>query len=114
MATTTKGATSQAMSISNFASGSFTSDGNDYSITLGFKPRYVKIINSTDVIIWEKVEGMAAANSVKTVAGSTGANDTITTSVETGSDILFNSDGTMSLSAALAGTSKAISWIAMA
>lgn len=112
MPTTTKTATSQAMGLSNFASGSFTSDGNDYSITLGFKPRYVKIVNSTDVIVWEKIEGMAAANSVKTVAGTTGANDTVTTTVETGSDILINADNTLSLSAALAGTSKAISWVA--
>ena len=114
MTTTTKGATSQAMGITNFASGSFTSDGNVYSIVLGFKPRYMKIINETDAIVWEKVEGMAAANSVKINPGSTGASVTVTTTVETGSDILLNDDGTVSLSAALVGTSKDIAWIAQA
>lgn len=113
MATTTKGATSQALGINNFASGSFTSDGNDYIVTLGFKPRWVKVVNSTDTIIWEKIEGMAAANSIKTLAGTTGANDTVTTSIDTGSAILINADGTISLSATLADTAKAISWIAM-
>jgi hypothetical protein len=114
MTTTTVAARSQARGISNFASGSFTSDGNVTNITLGFVPRYMKVFNNTDVIQWEKTEGMAAADAVKTAAGSTGASDTIATTVETGSDVLFNSDGTVSLSAALVGSSKAISWIAMA
>lgn len=102
---TTFAATSQARGVPNFASGSFTSDGAAATVTLGFVPRHVKVINSTDVIVWEKIEGMAAANSVKTVTAGT-------TTVDTGSAILINTDGTITLSSTLTGTSKAISWVA--
>lgn len=100
-------ATSQSASISNFASGSFTSDGTAAVVTLGFKPRWVKVVNTTDVIVWEKIEGMAAANAVKTVTAGT-------TTIDTGSAILINTDGTITISATAAGTAKAISWVAKA
>lgn len=102
----TVAATSQAMSIADFASGSFTSDNTATIVTLGFKPRWVKVVNSTDVIVWEKIEGMAAANSVKTVTAGT-------TTVDTGSAILINTDGTITLSATAVGSAKAISWVAI-
>lgn len=105
MATVT--ATSRSAGVVNFASGSFTSDNTATTITLGFKPRWVKVINSTDVIVWEKIEGMAAANSVKTVTAGT-------TTVDTGSAILINTDGTVTLSQTAVGNSKAISWVALA
>ncbi len=105
MATVT--ATSRSASIINFASGSFTSDNTATVVTLGFIPRWVKVINSTDTIVWEKIEGMAAANSVKTVTAGT-------TTIDTGSAILINSDGTITLSQTAVGNSKAISWVALA
>lgn len=112
MTTTTVSAVSQAGTVSNFASGAFTSDGNVTIVSLGFKPRYLKVLNETDVLIWEKFEGQVAANSLKTNPGTTTASDTITTTVETGSDIVINTDNTVTLSAALVGTSKALRWIA--
>lgn len=95
----------------NTAAGSFTSDGGAATVTLGFVPIHVFVVNSTDVITWEKITGMAAADSVKTVAGTTGANDTVTTTIDTGSAILINTDGTVTLSSTLCGTSKAIAWM---
>lgn len=100
-------ATTQAASIHNFASGSFTSDNTAAVVALGFKPRWVKVVNTTDVIVWEKIEGMAAANSVKTVTAGT-------TTIDTGSAILINTDGTITISATAAGNAKAISWVACA
>jgi hypothetical protein len=102
----TVNATSQDAGVSNFASGSFTSDNTATVVKLGFNARWVKVINSTDVIVWEKIEGMAAANSVKTVTAGT-------TTVDTGSAILINTDGTITISQTAVGNSKAISWVAM-
>lgn len=102
----TVSATSQAASIMNFASGSFTSDNTATTVTLGFKPRWVKVVNTTDVIVWEKIEGMAAANSIKVVTAGT-------TTIDTGSAILINADGTITLSQTAVGNSKAISWVAI-
>lgn len=102
MATDT--ATSQASGIVNFATGSFTSDNTATTVTLGFVARAVKVVNSTDTIVWEKIEGMAAANCTKVTS--------TTLSVETSSDILINTAGTLTLSQTLVGSSKAISWAA--
>lgn len=102
----TVSATSQAAGLANFASGSFTSDNTATVVTLGFKARWVKVVNTTDVIVWEKIEGMAAANSVKTVTAGT-------TTIDTGSAILINTDGTITLSSTAVGNSKAISWVAL-
>jgi hypothetical protein len=108
----TVSASTQEASVSNFASGSFTSDNTATVVQLGFTPRYVKVVNSTDVITWEKLEGMAAANSVKVVTAGT-------TTIDTGSAITFDYDAaaakpgvTMTLSQTLVGNSKAISWVA--
>lgn len=102
----TVNATSQASGVSNFASGSFTSDNTATVVNLGFKARWVKVVNTTDVIVWEKIEGMAAANSVKTVTAGT-------TTIDTGSAITINTDGTITLSSTAVGSAKAISWVAM-
>lgn len=102
----TVNATSQAMGLANFASGSFTSDNTATVVNLGFKARWVKVVNTTDVIVWEKIEGMAAANSVKTVTAGT-------TTIDTGSAILVNTDGTITLSSTAVGSAKAISWVAI-
>jgi len=103
MATVT--ATTQNAGIANFASGSFTSDNSITTVTLGFVPRWVKVVNTTDVIVWEKIEGMPAVNSIKTVTAGT-------TTMDAGSAILINTDGTLTLSAAAVGNAKAISWVA--
>lgn len=101
----TVSATSRSAGINNFASGSFTSDNTITEVTLGFTPRYIKVINSTDNIQWDKIEGMAAANSMKTVGG------TVAITVDTTGAITIAA-GSMSLSAAAVGSAKAISWVA--
>jgi hypothetical protein len=95
----------RADGIVNVASGSFTSDGSAQTVTLGFVPLHVLVVNETDVILWEKFDPMVAANCIKVVTAGT-------TTVDTGSAIVINSDGTLTLSATLVGTSKAIKFIA--
>jgi hypothetical protein len=92
--------------VMNFQAGSFTSDGTDTTLELGFVPRWIKVVNSTDVIVWEKIEGMAAVDSIKTVTAGT-------TTIDTGSAIIINDDGTVVLEAATVGSAKAISWVAI-
>lgn len=92
--------------IVNVVTGSFTSDNAAQTLTLGFIPLHVKVINETDVIIWEKIDPMAAANCLKHV-GSTGV-----VTLDTNSQIVINTDGTVTLGATLVGNSKAIKFIA--
>lgn len=102
---TTFAATSQAQSICNVATGSFTGDGTIATLTLGFKPRYFKLVNATDVVVYEKFEGMVAANSIKTVAAGTTTNDA--------SAITLDAAGTVTIPAAINISAKALSWIAI-
>jgi hypothetical protein len=66
---------------------------------------YFQLINKTDVIIWEKINGMLATESIKVVTAGT-------TTLDTGSAIVFNADGTVTISATAAGTAKSLVWIA--
>lgn len=90
----------------NSATGSFTGDGSAQTLTLGFVPSNIRVINETDVVLWEKWDPMAAANCLKTV-GSTGV-----TTLDTGSAIVINTDGTVTLSSGLAVNAKAIKFFA--
>lgn len=88
----------------NRTDGYFTSAGNAVEIRLGFDARKVTIFNETDAIRWEKLRGMAAANTIKTTfTGPVVAKDT-------GSAILIGAAGSrvVTLSAALVGTAKNI------
>lgn len=93
--------------IVNQAAGSFTSDNTATTITLGFKPMFVRIINSTDSIVWEKNIGMAAANTLKLVSHASAQ-----VNIDTSSAVVINDDGTVSLTTGVVGNSKAISWVA--
>lgn len=99
-------ATSNSMGVVNFASGVITGAGATAEVDLGFKPRHIKVVDSTNVIVWEKLEGMAAADSVKTVTAGT-------TTIDTGSAITINTDG-FTLSATAAASSAALAWVAYA
>jgi len=101
----TVAATSQAQGICNFASGGFTGDGTITTITLGFKPRFFKIFNQTDTVIYEKFEGMVAANSIKITGVPAVTNDA--------SAITLDAAGTVTVPAAIAISAKVFSWIAM-
>lgn len=87
--------------VNSYAHGSFTSDGAAQAVTLGFTPNRVIVVNETDVLVWERFEPMAAANSLL----HTGSTGVIT--IDTASQITF-SNGVMTLGATLVGTSKAI------
>lgn len=93
--------------IVNSATGSFTGAGAAVTLTLGFVPSQVVVFNETDVIRWEKLYDMAAANTIKVVAAGTMTKDT-------GSAIVINTDGTVTLSATLAANAKDCKWTARA
>ena len=106
MATVTYSARSGG--IVNTVVGSFTSDNAAQTLTLGFKPIYVKVINETDAIVWEVLASSASTKTVK----YNGTGPTI--AVDTGSAIVINSDGTVTLSSTLCGNSKVITFVAYA
>jgi hypothetical protein len=113
MTTTTKYATRTAgASVVNFASGGFTGDNNTIQIQLGFVPRYFKLVNETDGIVWEKTLEMAAANATKHVA--TGP----TFAVDTGSHVLFSGTtdgagvGGVTLDTTAVPNNKVVAWVA--
>lgn len=87
------------------STGVITSDGTAITLSLGFVPNFFQLINKTDVIIWEKINGMLATESIKIVTAGT-------TTLDTGSAIVFNADGTVTISATAAGTAKALVFIA--
>lgn len=107
--------TSESGGVVNFASGSMTNASSAVAVTinLGFVPRYVKVFNETDILIWERSEGMAATHTYL-ITGSTGA-----VTVTTASDIVFDTDTglnkpgkSFTLSATLAAASKVMQWVA--
>lgn len=103
-------ATTQDGGVSNLAIGSLTSDNSAVAITTGFKPRYVKVINLTDKIVWEWTADMAATHTLKTVAAGTITDDTTSAIVPHGGP-----DGDFrgfTLSAAAADNAKVIHYIA--
>lgn len=79
-----------------------------YTFTLGFKPRYVKIVNNTSGDMMEWIEGMAAASAQKTVAA--GTRTLITTLGITVSDSGF----IMGLDTDVNVTSEQVTWLAIA
>jgi hypothetical protein len=89
----------------NMASGTLTSDNTAVAVKLGFKPRWVKVVNETDVIIWETLGTMASTKAIKVVTAGT-------TTVDTGSAIVIGEDG-FTISATAAGNSKVLHWAAM-
>lgn len=91
--------------ITRDCTGTITSDGTAVVLNLGFNPSAFYLVNQTDVITWEKIAGMAAANSIKVVTAGT-------TTLDATSAIVFNGDGTVTISAGAAGTAKSLVWLA--
>jgi hypothetical protein len=89
----------------NMASGTLTSDNTAVAVKLGFKPRFVKVYNVTDVIIWETTGTMPATAAIKVITAGT-------TTVDTGSAIVIGEDG-FTISATAAGNAKSLHWVAM-
>lgn len=84
--------------------GKATGDGTALSVTLGFKPKHIVVINMTDGTRFEWIDGMANNATLKTVtAGATTADTTgVVTIAEKG----------FILNAATAATGKALVWFA--
>lgn len=100
---------SNSESIANMASGKLTTDSSAaaaYTLTLGFVPRYLCIVNITDVLIDEWFDGMAANTAVHSV-GSTGVKTAST-------GITVNTDGTVTIAAAIMIASKTFHFVAEA
>ena len=85
--------------------GTFVGDGTAVVLTLGFIPTFFRLINQTDVITYEKIRSQVAANSIKTIAAGT-------MTLDNTSGILFNADGTVTISAAVNVTAKSFAWVA--
>jgi hypothetical protein len=88
----------------NIAQGSFVSDGTIVNVTLGFRPRVVKLFNVTGLNSFEKLASMPAANTIAQVTAGT-------MSVNTASAVVLTEDG-FTISAAAAGTAQTIHWYA--
>jgi hypothetical protein len=103
MATDT--ATSRAMGVVNFSTGQLDpSDNTAVTVTVGFTPRHIILVNEDLVERWEKFEGMAAAACLKITS--------TTMSYDTDSAIVINTDGTFTVSATAAGNGDNLMWAA--
>jgi hypothetical protein len=85
--------------------GAFVGDGTAAVINLGFIPSFFLLINQTDVITYEKLRGMAAANCIKVVAAGT-------MTLDTGAVITIGTDGTVTISAAANVAAKSFVFLA--
>jgi len=62
--------------INRSAFGTLTAAGAALTLDLGFEAKYVKFVNATDRIEYEKYAGMSATQTIKTVAAGTRTLDT--------------------------------------
>jgi hypothetical protein len=86
--------------------GFFTSANNPVQINCGFAPLEVDIVDTAGVLLWHWQLGMPATNTVKTATGAVTIDTTSAIVVAT--DVAGN--GTVTLSAALVGNAKNISF----
>lgn len=99
--------------VRNVAVGRYIESGTAvaFTITTGFKPRYVKIVNETGICMAEWFEGMAAASAVKTVDSGAGTTDIIRI---TTNGITANNNGfTVGVDTDINVTAEQLNWIAM-
>jgi len=92
--------------IARFASGTIdpTATGAK-TLTIGWVPKHMRVVNEDLVVVWEKFGDMADTTTIKTVTGGT-------TTIDTSSAIVFNTDGTVTLLAALYGDGDRLHWVA--
>lgn len=97
--------TSASAGIVNFATGQLDpTDNTAITVTLGFRPRHIRLVNEDLVVVWEKFEGMAAAATIKTVTAGT-------TTYDATSAIVITANG-FTVSAAAAGDGDNVLWAA--
>ncbi len=99
---------SKGKGIVNRAVGRHINDAAEaaFTKTVGFQPRYVKVVNLTDRIQGEWYEGMAADSMIKTVAA--GTRTLVTSDAITVSENGF----TLAADSSVNGNNKQLSWVA--
>lgn len=105
----TDSATSQSGTVHNMACGSFTGDGTITTVTCGFIPRRIELINATDRIkqVWQ--EGLAATQTINTdAAGASTLNTGTLVAPSTSADTFQG----FRIAAAAAVSAKAYVWTA--
>ena len=93
--------------VSNHATGKIVTNADGdaaVTLTLSFTPRYFKLINHTDRIVDEWVDGMASANSLHVVAAGT-------QTLETTNGIAV-SGRSVTMTATTMAASKTFYWVA--
>lgn len=105
--------------VPNYASGQLVTDSSTaaaYVLALGFTPRKFRILDITSsagLTIYEQVDQMPAANTIKTV-GATGVSTIDTTGLITIGTNAAGTDRTVTLSATLMAASHVFAWEAFA
>lgn len=91
------------------AIGSYVDSGTAaaFDITIGFKPRYVKVVNEDGDCYYEWFEGMADSEAMKMVTGGTYAK------VTTHGIIPLTNGFTVGLDTDINVTDQVLSWIAL-
>jgi hypothetical protein len=102
--------TEQPLNTARIATGTYKDTGTVAAYTfsdLGFKPRYIRVINTTsgDEECW--IEGMTAAHAFKRVAAGTGAAITSLGLTVTDRGFTFGLDTDMNV------TSEQVYWVAL-
>lgn len=97
------GATNKMNGVAHFANGNFVATGEAAVVTLGFRPRHVIVYNVTTATRLEKIDGMAAATTIKTVTAGTQTS-------ASGSLIVITNDGFTIATAELA-PSDVVAWM---
>ncbi len=106
-------ATQTTHHVHNIAVGRYKDTGTAaaFTITLGFTPRYVKVVNVDGLCYEEWFEGMAAASAVKTVDSGSNATDIVKITSNgitvSGNTFIVGLDTDINVS------SEQISWMAM-
>lgn len=95
--------------VKNVAHGSLTGAGAAATLNLGFIPSVVEVVDASDVITWKKFNSMPATLTAK-ITGVTGA----TLTADANSQIVINSDGTVTLGSTLAASGNDLYWSAFA
>lgn len=92
----------------NMAVGRFINSSAEaaFTITLGFKPRYVKVINLADDIQGEFFEGMAASEMFVRIQNGTG------NLVSSNGIIVLDNGFTLGADSSVNGNNKQLTWIA--
>lgn len=102
----------QPASVANIAVGSYIDTGTAaaFSITCGFQPRYVRVVNEDGDAFEEWFEGMADAEAMKLI----GDTSPVTYSKITTNGITVSANGfTVGLDTDINVTSQQLSWLAL-